>query len=67
MADKTYLIRGYYPEIGLRYWYSSSATDLFFEYPSDVYYPTPTSNYQDIIICDVVQKGSAVHLQTILK
>ena len=58
MAGKTYLIRGYFPGVGIRYWYSSSATDLFFDYPSGVDYPTPTSSYQDVVIFDIVNSSS---------
>lgn len=59
MADKTYLVRGYYPGIGFRYWYSSSSSDLFLDYPTpDAYYPADTATYQDVILIDIVVAGS---------
>jgi hypothetical protein len=55
MADKTYLVRGYYPGLGFRYWYSSTPINLLAEYPAaDSYYPADTSQYTDIIIYDAI-------------
>lgn len=58
MADKTYLVRGYYPSLGFRYWYSSSSSDLFLDYPAaDAYYPADTTLYEDVILIDIVVAG----------
>ncbi len=60
MADKTYVIRGYYPALGFRYWYSSSSVNLFIDYPApDAYYPAAIGNYQDVVIYDIITIGGS--------
>jgi hypothetical protein len=57
--SKTYLVRGYYPGVGYRFWYSSSSTDLFLDYPApDSYYPSNDGTYEDVLLYDVVVRGS---------
>jgi len=58
MSNRTYLVRGYYPSLGYRFWYSSSSTDLFLDYPTpDSYYPADTGTYEDVVLYDVVVLG----------
>jgi hypothetical protein len=55
-----FLVRGYSSLVGFRYWYASSASLPFDEYPgTDPFYPpiTPTNPYSDVVIYDIPRGG----------
>ena len=58
VASSKFLIRGYYPSIGFKYWYVSDPNNPFDDYPStDPSFPAilPINFYQDIVILDLPQ------------
>jgi len=62
VASSKFLIRGYYPSVGFKYWYVSDPNNPFDEYPStDPSFPAilPTNFYEDIVILDLPQGSGA--------